>query len=116
MAPCSAPLFLGSALHGGGTNRTSVRRTGMVMSYCLGSLKSYENQWLVYPPEVARGFPRPLAALAGYQQHRPNLGNYEGRCSSILLDGAPADSLGAVDELRPEQATALGRRRALHSA
>jgi ectoine hydroxylase-related dioxygenase (phytanoyl-CoA dioxygenase family) len=103
MEPGSALLFLGSTLHGGGANRTRAPRAGMIVSYCLGWLKPFENQWLVYPPGVARGFTPELAALVGYQQHRPNLGNYEGRCPSVLLrDGLP-DYLNAVDELRDDQ-------------
>ncbi|HEY1750106.1 MAG TPA: phytanoyl-CoA dioxygenase family protein [Caulobacteraceae bacterium] len=104
-------LFLGSTLHGGGANATAAPRTGMVVSYCLGWLKPYENQWLVYPPAVARGFSPELARLAGYQQHRPNLGNYEGRCPSVLLRGEPDDYLGAVEELLPSQAASLKARR-----
>ena len=54
-------------------------------------------------PEIARVFPPDLAALVGYRQHRPNLGNFEGQCPSVLL-GEPADRpLGAVDALRPDQ-------------
>src|SRR5690606_109854 len=86
----------------------SVRR-GCIVSYCLGWLKPYENQWLAYPPEVARGFSSELAALVGYRQHRPNLGNYEGRCPSILLAGPPPDRLGAIDALRPDQAAVVAR-------
>ena len=82
MAPGSALLFLGSTLHGAGGNRTPSVRRGCIVSYCLGWLKPYENQWLAYPPEVARDFSPELAALVGYRQHRPNLGNYEGRCPS----------------------------------
>ncbi|UIJ44791.1 phytanoyl-CoA dioxygenase family protein [Sphingomonas cannabina] len=104
MAPGAALMFLGSTLHGAGGNRSATVRRGMIVSYCLGWLKPYENPWLAYPPEVARHFPRELAALAGYRQHRPNLGNYEGQCPSILLDGSPAEPLGAVDALRPDQA------------
>jgi ectoine hydroxylase-related dioxygenase (phytanoyl-CoA dioxygenase family) len=100
-------LFLGSTLHGGGANLTHRPRTGMVVSYCLGWLKPYENQWLVYPPQVARGFSPELAALVGYQQHRPNLGNYEGRCPSVLLRGETEEFMGAVEELLPAQAEAL---------
>jgi hypothetical protein len=104
MAPGSALLFLGSTLHGAGGNRTATVRRGCIVSYCLGWLKPYENQWLAYPPEVARGFAPELAALVGYRQHRPNLGNYEGRCPSILLDGEAPAHLGAIDALRPDQA------------
>jgi len=103
-------IFLGSTLHGGGANQSEAPRTGMVVSYCLGWLKPYENQWLVYPPQVARHFSPQLAALAGYQQHRPNLGNYEGRCPSVLLTGEAADYLGAVEALLPSQTQALRAR------
>jgi len=90
-------------LHGAGANRTQIPRTGAVFSYMLGWLKPYENQWLVYPPEVARNFSPELAALIGYRQHRPNIGNYEGQCPSILLRGPVPDYLQAMDDLRPEQ-------------
>ncbi len=101
LQPGEALLFLGSTLHGAGNNRTDEVRRGMIVSYCLGWLKPYENQWLAYPPDIARHFPPELAALAGYQQHRPNLGNYEGQCPSILLDGKMPT--GAIDALRPDQ-------------
>ena len=56
---------------------------------------------------MAKGFSPELAALVDYRQHRPNLGNYEGRCPSVLLRDDVPKNLGAVDELRPDQATAL---------
>jgi len=103
MAPGSALLFLGSTLHCGGANRSTAPRSGMITGYSLGWLKPYENQWLVYPPEVARHFSPDLAALVGYQQHRPNLGNYEGQCPSVLLRDDVPEYLAATDELRSEQ-------------
>lgn len=103
MEPGSALLFLGSTLHGAGANLSLEVRRGLVIGYSLGWLKPYENQWLAYPPKVARNFPPDLAALAGYRQHRPNLGNYEGRCPSVLLGDNPDEPLGAIDALRPEQ-------------
>jgi ectoine hydroxylase-related dioxygenase (phytanoyl-CoA dioxygenase family) len=112
MDPGDVLLFLGSTQHGGGANVTNAPRSGMIVSYCLGWLKPYENQWLVYPPQVARTFSPELARLVGYQQHRPNLGNYEGRCPSILLAGEPDEYLGAVDELLPRQVEAIRARRA----
>ncbi|HEX7943450.1 MAG TPA: phytanoyl-CoA dioxygenase family protein [Phenylobacterium sp.] len=107
MEPGDVLLFLGSTLHGGGANVSASVREGMIVSYSLGWLKPYENQWLVYPPKVARHFSPELAALVGYQQHRPNLGNVEGRCPSVLFDAEDDDYLGAVDALLPEQAEAL---------
>lgn len=105
--PGSAICFLGSTAHGAGANLTSSPRRAIVVGYSLGWLKPYENQWLVYPPDIARSFPPELAALAGYVQHRPNLGNYEGQCPSILLGDDLPDHIGAVDALRPDQAAML---------
>ncbi|MBS0472977.1 MAG: phytanoyl-CoA dioxygenase family protein [Proteobacteria bacterium] len=103
MEPGSCLMFLGSTLHGAGANRSALPRTGIVVSYTLGWLKPYENQWLVYPPDVARNFSPELAALVGYQLHRPNVGNYEGQCPSILLKGPVPDYLAAKDGLLPSQ-------------
>lgn len=103
MQPGDALVFLGSTLHGAGANRTNDVRRGIVIGYSLGWLKPYENQWLAYPPAIARTFPPELAALVGYRQHRPNLGNFEGQCPSVLLDHRADTLLGAIDALRPDQ-------------
>lgn len=107
MEPGSALIFLGSALHCAGANVSEAVRRGIVVGYSLGWLKPYENQWLAYPPELARSFEPDLAALVGYRQHRPNLGNYEGQCPSVLLYGDARKPLGAVDALRPDQQAQL---------
>ena len=101
--PGSAICFLGSTLHGAGGNESTAVRQAVVFGYSLGWLKPYENLWLAYPPEVARHFSPELAALVGYAQHRPNLGNYEGCCPSILLKDTRPDLPGAIDALRPDQ-------------
>lgn len=75
----SALLFLGSVTHGAGQNLTALPRTGVIVSYCLGWLKTYENQFLAYPREVAASFPEDLQRLIGYRIHRPNLGGWEGQ-------------------------------------
>lgn len=119
--PGSAICFLGSTLHGAGGNESPNVRRGLVVGYSLGWLKPYENLWLAYPPNIARDFPPELAALAGYAQHRPNLGNYEGQCPSVLLDNDVPEHLAAIDALRPDQAVMLseyvgGQREALRNA
>ena len=106
-SPGAAICFLGSTAHGAGANITADVRRGIVVGYCLGWLKPYENQWLAYPPAVARGFAPELAALVGYTQHRPNLGNYEGQCPSLLLGDSVPEHIGAVDALRPDQQAML---------
>jgi len=105
--PGSALLMLGSTLHAAGANRSRQVRRGMIAGYSLGWLKTYENQFLAYPPEIARAFPPELAALVGYRQHRPNLGNFEGQCPSVLLRRDPPARLAAIDALRPEQVEAV---------
>jgi ectoine hydroxylase-related dioxygenase (phytanoyl-CoA dioxygenase family) len=105
--PGSAICFLGSTIHQAGANRSNAPRRGVVVGYSLGWLKPYENLWLAYPPHVAKAFPPELAELAGYAQHRPNLGNYEGQCPSILLrDDVPAFPR-PTDALRPDQIAAV---------
>lgn len=105
--PGSAICFLGSTVHGAGPNRSQSVRRGIVIGYSLGWLKPYENPWLAYPPSVAKEFSPELAELAGYVQHRPNLGNYEGQCPSILLHGDVPSHPRATDSLRPDQQLAV---------
>lgn len=103
MEPGDALLYVGSILHRGGRNSSSMVRRGMIVGYCLGWLKPYENQWLAYPPELARHFSPELAKLVGYRQDQPNLGNYDGQCPSLLLRNDRPEYLGAIDALRPDQ-------------
>lgn len=105
--PGDAICFLGSTLHSAGANTSETERRCLVTGYSLGWLKPYENQWLAYPPTVARGFSAELAALVGYAQHRPNLGNYEGQCPSVLLGDDVPEHLAAIDALTPGQAEML---------
>ncbi|MGF7148943.1 ectoine hydroxylase-related dioxygenase (phytanoyl-CoA dioxygenase family) [Sphingomonas zeicaulis] len=106
--PGDAILFLGSTLHCGGANRTARPRRSIVTGYSLGWLKTYENQFLAYPPNIARGFGEALSDLVGYRQHRPNLGNFEGQCPSRLLGPDAPEHLAAIDALRPDQAMMVG--------
>ncbi|MBL8552249.1 MAG: phytanoyl-CoA dioxygenase family protein [Hyphomonadaceae bacterium] len=102
----SALVFLGSVTHGAGANETDAPRTGIIISYCLGWLKSYENQFLAYPIEVARLFPERLQRLIGYQMHRPNLGGCDGRDPIERLHGA--GGIGPhIDAVSPETAEEL---------
>ena len=101
MQPGDALLFLGSTLHGAGANLSSTVRQGFMFSYCLGWLRPYENQFLSYPPHIARTFAPRTAALIGYEQHKPNLGNYEGVCPSILLKDDVPDYFAATDAFGP---------------
>ena len=99
----SVCIFLGSTMHSGGENFSPRSRRGLIISYCLGWLKPWENQWLAYPPEIARTFNPELAALLGYRQHLPSLGNFEGQCPSVLLSDQEQWK-PFVDALLPDQA------------
>lgn len=98
----SVLLYRSSLLHGGGANRSNAPRTGIAFGYSLGWLRQVENQYLTYPPEVARGFPENLQELIGYTIQRPNLGWYEGQDPSVALEGAVDVSLATKDYLPPE--------------
>lgn len=98
----SALVFLGSLIHGGGANISLAGRTGIIMSYSLGWLKGSENQFLTYPPEVARTFPKEIQELLGYKIHMPNLGGVESHCPSVLLEEKIPDQLPAIDYFPPE--------------
>ncbi len=98
----SALVYLGSITHCGGANRSAGPRTGLILSYCLGWLKQYENAFLSYPPAVAKQFPQALRDLLGYRIHRPNLGGYEGQDPSVLFETS-SHTLPAIDAI-PEAA------------
>ncbi len=82
--------------------------------YYLGWLKPHDNQWLAHPPETGRHFSRSLARLVGYHQYRPNLGNIEGLCPSILLKGSLPDHFEARDAVRLDQADLVAEYVARH--
>ena len=105
--PGAAICFFGSTVHGAGANRCRNVRRGIVIGYSLGWLKPHENPWLAYPPSIARHFPADLRHLAGYVQHRPNLGNHEGNCPSHLLGGPETGPQSPTDALRPDQTAML---------
>lgn len=110
MEPGDALVILGSAVHAAGANTTPRPRRAVIVSYCLGWLKAYENQSLAYSPEFARQLDPELAALLGYRWHRPNLGTYDGQCPSILLrsEAAP-EHLATVDALADDHQQLVAR-------
>lgn len=111
MEPGAVLIYRGSLRHGGGANRSSGPRTGVVISYCLGWLRQSENQYLAVPPEIAKSLDRRLQELLGYVVHRPNLGWVEGQQPSALFTrplSALADG-GSSDFLTEEQTEMVQR-------
>jgi len=93
MSAGSAVIYLGSTLHAGGTN--SVKdfwRRGIHQSYCLGWLRTEENNCLAVPPALARQLSPRARRLVGYGVHDAieDMGGYLGMVElqnpSELLD------------------------------
>ncbi|MDX2073941.1 MAG: phytanoyl-CoA dioxygenase family protein [Alphaproteobacteria bacterium] len=99
----SVLVYAASLLHGGGANISQQPRTGIAIGYCLGWLRQSENQYLSYPPAIAKTFPEELQHLIGYNVHRPNLGWVNGHDPKILLTEENYDNVGAEDFLTPQQ-------------
>ncbi len=76
----SAVVYLGGTIHGGGANSTQVARRGAHLSYCLGWLRTEENNYLSVPPALAATLPRHAQELIGYAVHDsiPRGGGYLG--------------------------------------
>ena len=75
--PAGSVLFYsGSVVHSGGENTTTEDRVGINISYCLGWLRTEENQFLSCPPAVARELEPELQELLGYSMPNYALGYY----------------------------------------
>lgn len=109
MTPGDALVVLGSTVHAAGANATREPRRALIVSYCLGWLKAYENQSLAYSRDEVRSFPPELQDMLGYRWHRPNLGTYDGQCPSILIKAEVPDHLATVDALSTEHETLVSR-------
>jgi ectoine hydroxylase-related dioxygenase (phytanoyl-CoA dioxygenase family) len=81
----SALVHLGSVWHGGGANRSTESRLGVVLHYSLAWLRPVENHTLVVPPDMARGLPDRLQELLGYNICPPFIGYVDGRHPQKLL-------------------------------
>jgi ectoine hydroxylase-related dioxygenase (phytanoyl-CoA dioxygenase family) len=76
----SAVIYSGGTIHGGGANSTDVQRRGAHLSYCLGWLRTEENNYLAVPPAIAASLPRVAQEVLGYAVHDsiPRGGGYLG--------------------------------------
>jgi ectoine hydroxylase-related dioxygenase (phytanoyl-CoA dioxygenase family) len=78
MAPGSAMFYLGSLWHGGGANRTSRPRLGVILEYAAAWLRPQENHCLAVPRSIVRQLPQRLQELLGYDIYPPFLGYVDG--------------------------------------
>src|SRR5205814_9470080 len=76
----SAVVYTGGTIHAGGANVTDTPRRGAHLSYCLGWLRTEENNYLSTPPAIAASLPRVAQELLGYAVHDsiPRGGGYLG--------------------------------------
>jgi hypothetical protein len=65
----SAVIYLGGTIHGAGSNVTDIQRRGAHLSYCLGWLRTEENNYLSSPPAYAATLPRLAQEVLGYAMH-----------------------------------------------
>jgi ectoine hydroxylase-related dioxygenase (phytanoyl-CoA dioxygenase family) len=65
----SAVVYSGGTIHGGGANVTDIPRRGAHLSYCLGWLRTEENNYLAVPPAFAATLPRRAQEVIGYAIH-----------------------------------------------
>ncbi len=81
MSAGSAVIYLGSTVHaGGGNSTTDTWRRGAHMSYCLGWLRTEENNYLGTPPSIAKDLPVEVQEILGYAVHDAidDIGGYLG--------------------------------------
>jgi ectoine hydroxylase-related dioxygenase (phytanoyl-CoA dioxygenase family) len=111
-----ALIYVGSLLHNGGANKSNKPRTGLLISYCLGWLRQFENQFLVAPPHIAKTFKKELQEVLGYTIHRPNLGQVDGNDPSLLLTSAHHEEMPTRDWLKPVGYDLIEKAQALEDA
>jgi ectoine hydroxylase-related dioxygenase (phytanoyl-CoA dioxygenase family) len=73
----SVLVWVGSLWHGGGANKTNLRRVGIAMNYCAGYIRQQENQQLGVPPQLVKTFPRRLQELVGYSVYNGLVGHID---------------------------------------
>jgi len=76
MGKGAALFYLGSVWHGGGANRSTKPRAGLINTYSLGWLRPEVNHHVMIPREVALSYPLHLQKLIGYASHGGQLGWY----------------------------------------
>ena len=86
MSPGSAMFYLGSLWHGGGANRTSRPRLGVILEYAAAWLRSQENHCLAVPRKTVRQLEPRLQELLGYNIYPPFVGYVDGSHPRKALD------------------------------
>ncbi len=69
LEPGECGIWLGSTYHGAGVNLTGEARLGISLAFCLGWLRTIENQYLLFDPETVAQLPIAVQRLLGYDSH-----------------------------------------------
>ena len=83
----SAVIYTGGVIHGGGANVTDQPRRAVHLSYCLGWLRTEENNYLSIPPPIAAALPRQVQEVIGYSVYDAHRSRWR-----LSRDGANAGS------------------------
>ena len=92
----SAVIYTGGVIHGGGANSTESPRRAVHLSFCLGWLRTEENNYLSIPPSIAAGLPRQAQEVIGYSVY-DGIERGGGYLGMVRMQN-PVDLL-AIDEL-----------------
>jgi hypothetical protein len=87
----SVMFYSGTVWHGGGANRTTERRLGVILEYVAAWLRAQETHLLAVPPDVVRTLPERLQELLGYNIFPPFLGYVDGRHPRRTLEADGSD-------------------------
>ena len=89
-----------------GKNFSDADRTGVNITYCLGWLRTEENQYLSCPPEIAKSLDHDLQEMLGYTMGSYALGYYSDpsgvseindlRPPEFVLDRPPRDKASSA--------------------
>lgn len=92
----SALIFLGSAFHAGGENRTKNEyRTGLTMALDSSSVRQEENMYLALTPDLVASYPEEIQRLLGWSAGSNAMGWVE-------IDGQMADPNVLLQDRRGE--------------
>jgi ectoine hydroxylase-related dioxygenase (phytanoyl-CoA dioxygenase family) len=79
MSAGSVAFYVGRIWHGGGANRTTRPRLGVILEYVAAWLRAQETHLLAVPRSVVAELPERLQELLGYNIYPPFVGYVDGR-------------------------------------
>tara|TARA_Y100000031_G_scaffold156542_1_gene211553 strand:- start:2659 stop:3540 length:882 start_codon:yes stop_codon:yes gene_type:complete len=81
----SVLLWLSRTLHGAAKSTAKENRTGFFASYIADWIRQEENQYIVVPEEIAKGYSQRARQIIGYRSS-PSIGWAKGRNADNLLE------------------------------